>query len=294
MPKRIFGYIPGYPEGSWFESRKALSAAGIHRPTVAGISGTESEGADSIVLSGGYEDDEDLGDEIVYTGHGGRDQNTGKQIVNQKLSRGNLALAKSKLQGLPVRVIRGSTHKSDYSPSTGYRYDGLYRVEDYWQERGRAGYYIWRYRLIKVIEDKISASSGVTEDSGAYSTSPRKQTSILRIVRDTKKARIIKALYDYRCQVCGIRLESNAGPYAEAAHIRPLGIPHNGSDSINNLLCLCPNHHVLFDYGAFSIADDLSLLSMEGTLTINTQHEIHVDNLRYHREHYFLMQDETV
>ncbi len=39
---------------------------------MAGISGSESEGADSIVLSGGYEDDEDLGDEIVYAGHGGR------------------------------------------------------------------------------------------------------------------------------------------------------------------------------------------------------------------------------
>jgi putative restriction endonuclease len=66
LPKRIFGHIPGYPEGRWFESRKALSEAGIHRPPVAGISGTESEGADSIVLSGGYEDDEDFGDEIVY------------------------------------------------------------------------------------------------------------------------------------------------------------------------------------------------------------------------------------
>ncbi|HEY9624539.1 MAG TPA: YDG/SRA domain-containing protein [Crinalium sp.] len=293
MPERIFGHISGYPEGSWFESRAALAEAGLHRPLVAGISGTESKGADSIVLSGGYEDDEDLGSEIVYTGHGGRDQDTGRQVANQKLSRGNLALAKSKLQGLPVRVIRGSTHKSDYSPSTGYRYDGLYRVEDYWQERGRAGYYIWRYRLVKINEGEIPTSSRVTEGSGSYPTPRRQETTILRIVRDTKQARRIKTLYDYCCQVCGIRLESNAGPYAEAAHIRPLGIPHNGSDSINNLLCLCPNHHVLFDYGAFSITDDLSLLGIEGTLKNVTQHEIHIDNLRYHREHYFPMTDEA-
>lgn len=207
MPERIFGHISGCPEGSWFESRTALAEAGLHRPRVAGISGTESEGADSIVLSGGYEDDEDLGDEIVYTGHGGRDQDTGRQVANQKLSRGNLALAKSKLQGLPVRVIRGSTHKSDNSPSTGYRYDGLYQVEDYWQEKGRAGYYIWRYRLVKIIEDKISTPSRVTEDSGAYSIPRRQETTVLRIVRDTRQARTIKALYDYRCQVCGIRLK---------------------------------------------------------------------------------------
>lgn len=291
MPERIFGHIPGYPVGSWFESRAALTEAGLHRPPVAGISGTESEGADSIVLSGGYEDDKDLGNEIVYTGHGGRDQDTGKQVANQKLNRGNLALAKSKLHGLPVRVIRGSTHKSDHSPSTGYRYDGLYQVEDYWTDRGRAGYYIWRYRLVKIIENEIPTSSRVNEDSGTYSTPRRQETTILRIVRDTKQARRIKVLYDYHCQVCGIRLETNAGSYAEAAHIRQLGIPHNGSDSINNLLCLCPNHHILFDHGAFSIADDLSLLGIEGALTVVAQHEIHVENLRYHRGHYFSIQD---
>jgi putative restriction endonuclease len=41
--------------GSRFESRAALSDAALHKPLVAGISGSEREGADSIVLSGGYE-----------------------------------------------------------------------------------------------------------------------------------------------------------------------------------------------------------------------------------------------
>ena len=58
MAKRVFGDTPGYPEGSRFESRAELSEAGVHRPTQAGISGSEREGADSIVLSGGYEDDQ--------------------------------------------------------------------------------------------------------------------------------------------------------------------------------------------------------------------------------------------
>jgi len=35
-----------------------VSEAGIHRPHVAGIHGRDSEGAYSIVLSGGYEDDQ--------------------------------------------------------------------------------------------------------------------------------------------------------------------------------------------------------------------------------------------
>ena len=34
-----------------------VSEAGIHRPHVAGIAGRAQEGAYSIVLSGGYEDD---------------------------------------------------------------------------------------------------------------------------------------------------------------------------------------------------------------------------------------------
>ena len=74
---RLFGEIEGHTEGTVFDSREALNKAGVHRPTMAGISGTAEEGADSIVLSGGYEDDLDYGDEIVYTGHGGRDSNTG-------------------------------------------------------------------------------------------------------------------------------------------------------------------------------------------------------------------------
>jgi putative restriction endonuclease len=71
MPGPVFGHIPGYPVGSWFENRAELADARVHRHRQAGISGSSSQGADSIVLSGGYEDDEDHGDVIVYTGYGG-------------------------------------------------------------------------------------------------------------------------------------------------------------------------------------------------------------------------------
>jgi putative restriction endonuclease len=57
MPARIFGNMPGVSEGAVFESGAALSQAGVHPPTQAGISGSEEDGADSIILSGGYEDD---------------------------------------------------------------------------------------------------------------------------------------------------------------------------------------------------------------------------------------------
>src|SRR5215510_12818965 len=149
MAERFFGHVTGYPPGSCFASRIELSQAGVHRPRRAGISGRGREGADSVVLAGGYEDVVDDGEEILYTGHGGRDEETRKQIGHQTLTKGNLALASNRVLGLPVRVIRGTLHRSPYSPASGYRYDGLYRVDDYWRERGRSGFFIWRFRLVK-------------------------------------------------------------------------------------------------------------------------------------------------
>lgn len=47
----------------------------------------------SIVMSGGYEDDVDNSEDVVYTGQGGNDLlSTKKQIKDQKMEKGNLAL----------------------------------------------------------------------------------------------------------------------------------------------------------------------------------------------------------
>ncbi|CAA9467584.1 MAG: hypothetical protein AVDCRST_MAG05-214 [uncultured Rubrobacteraceae bacterium] len=285
MAERIFGHVPGYPEGTLFQDRAELSESGVHVPIQAGISGSQTEGAESIVLSGGYEDDADDGDVIIYTGHGGRDPRTGQQIHDQPFSRGNRALALSKQNGLPVRVIRGSRHDSPHSPPSGYSYDGLYSVEEVWHDVGKSGFKIWRFRLAK-IPSKVATGEEVREGSVAYSA-PRRQTlRVARIVRDSPRAKKIKVLYGHRCQICGTRLECPAGPYAEAAHIRPLGTPHNGPDTEDNILCLCPNHHVLFDNGAISIAEDLSLTGAEGgVLTVHKHHRINPDHLAYHRQH---------
>jgi putative restriction endonuclease len=234
---------------------------------------------------GGYEDDEDLGDEIVYTGHGGRDAESRRQVAHQRLTRGNLALAHSSIEGLPVRVIRGASLDSIYAPRSGYRYDGLYMVDDYWQAEGRSGFRVWRYRLIK-LPSVPTRTDTVTENAAVYPAAECRQTIVLRLVRDTAQARRIKALYDYRCQMCGMRLEGLGGPYAEAAHIRPLGAPHNGPDSPDNILCLCPNHHVLFDHGGVGIGEDLSLIGAEAQLQVHPRHQISDEHLRYRREHY--------
>jgi putative restriction endonuclease len=86
--------------------------------------------------------------------------------------------------------------------------------------------------------------------------------------------------------MCGTRLQGLAGPYAEAAHIRPLGTLHNGPHTTDNILCLCPNHHVLFDHGGVVVSGDLSLIGAQGRLTVQPQHRINEEHLRYRQEHY--------
>ena len=79
----MIGEIPGIVAGAQFANRRALYDAAVRRALQKGIVGAALTGAESIVLSGGYVDDEDNGNEIVYTGRGGRDVKTGRQIADQ-------------------------------------------------------------------------------------------------------------------------------------------------------------------------------------------------------------------
>lgn len=90
--------------------------------------------------------------EIIYTGEGGRDYETGTHTTHQTLTKGNLALIYNQQTGVPVRVIRGARLPSPHAPPVGYRYDGLYRVIEYWCERGKSGWDVWRFRLRKIAD----------------------------------------------------------------------------------------------------------------------------------------------
>lgn len=148
MP-RVFGHVPGVEVGDVFPNRIALSLAGVHPPRIAGISGSQREGCDSIVVTTGYEDDVDEYERILYTGSGGRDRQRGIQIMDQDMTRGNEALRVSCLRELPVRVTRGPYPGSPYAPPEGYRYDGLYRVARWWADVGRRGFRIYRFELLR-------------------------------------------------------------------------------------------------------------------------------------------------
>ena len=279
----IIGEIDGVSEGQVFETRKALHYANVHRNIQAGI----SYQADSIVLSGGYHADEDLGDEIIYTGHGGRDPNTGLQIADQTLTRGNLKLKNHCIEGNPIRVTRGSGGDPKHSPSHGYRYDGLYRIDSFWEDIGSEGFKIYRYRLIKLHNTKFNSQTTAPSSTQGTENPKREQVTTSRIIRNSKVGNEVKQMYDHTCQISGVRLETPTKPYAEACHIKPLGLHHKGPDIKSNVLCLSPNMHVLFDYGAIAINDDLSLLGMEGKLYVKPEHQLSKEMIKYHREHVF-------
>ncbi|EMD42027.1 hypothetical protein CERSUDRAFT_147530 [Gelatoporia subvermispora B] len=157
---KVFGAIPGIAVGTWWQTREECSLDAIHAPWVAGIAGGPN-GAYSIALSGGYEDDVDYGNAFTYTGAGGRDLKgtkaapknlrTAPQSCDQSFENSlNKALKKSSETKKPVRVIRGYKLNSPYAPSEGYRYDGLYTVEKAWMEKGLKGFMICKFAFKRV------------------------------------------------------------------------------------------------------------------------------------------------
>jgi putative restriction endonuclease len=284
------GLIPGVPSGAEFDTRLAVLQAGLHRDTVKGISFFRDSPTEAIVLSGGYEDDIDLGSTILYTGEGGNAN--GQQVADQSLVNGNLALYRSYEQQTPVRVIR----KVKVGSTKFYQYAGLFRVIQYRQTRGKSGFLICQFVLEEwdlatpLLADASAPQSEVAEEPASYEPL-RRQATVLRLVRDSTIMSKVKRLHRFACQVCGIVLDGPKGPYAEAAHIRPLGSPHHGPDKLDNVLCLCPNHHVLFDLGAWSIAEDGNLLGLAGRLRITAEHLLNEKHIAYHRTRIYVKPD---
>jgi len=151
---RVYGHIPGVPVGTRFKDRNSLCKAGVHGQTQAGIHGDSSEdgGAFSICLSGGYGDDNDRGEKITYVGSGGRKD--GDQVADQSFEDPpNKSLEISSKNKRPVRVIRGKDDSNNWSPSEGFRYDGLYVVDSAERKPGKKGYEMCFFELRRIQEE---------------------------------------------------------------------------------------------------------------------------------------------
>ena len=110
----------------------------------------------------------------------------------------------------------------------------------------------------------------------------RAYATVLRIIRDSGKSIFVKHLHNYECQIvgCGQFIEYGNGlRYAEGHHIKPLGRPHGGPDKVENILCLCPNHHAACDLGVLPI-ELRNLKQVPG-------HHVDKTYVDYHNEHIY-------
>ncbi|WP_314326118.1 YDG/SRA domain-containing protein [Paenarthrobacter ilicis] len=286
QPSPQYGEIPECPPGTIFANRREAYDAGVHRTLQAGIAG-QSHGTQSICLSAGYSDDEIQGDLITYTGFGGRNPNSGRHIADQKLEQGNLGLVENHNLGRPVRVLVKESVLTGVRSHEQYIYLGLFTVTS-WSWGIRDGWKVLIYQLRAVAGDSLMPDETAIALTRGEDLAPlRRASQINRIVRNYEVTTSVKRLYDHKCQICGTRLVTSAGPYSEGAHVRPLGIPHNGPDTLDNILCLCPNCHKLLDGHALTIRPDGTVLNLGepvGQLTISAAHGLNFEHIAYQEQ----------
>ena len=259
-PQPTIGHLPDIAIGAVFANRRPLAEAGVHRMRMHGIAWSTDGPAESIVQSGGYEDDEDWGDTLLYTGMGGNEN--GRQVADQELRAGNLALVRSLELQTPVRVVRGANHAGPFSPREGYRYDGLFRVIDAFFERGRAGFFVWRFVL-------------------------QRSDVAIAVAPPTRIQRRVIEIYDGACQICGYTPRRRSGLAALPWHLQPLHRPHGGEDVLANLLCVCPTHSHELDAGVLRFQEDGKILGAPRRLRLDHGHRLDSAALRYRHERYW-------
>ncbi|MEZ3170161.1 HNH endonuclease [Halorubrum sp. RMP-47] len=149
--------------------------------------------------------------------------------------------------------------------------------------------------LFGTVNETLSETAGNSPGaaSSAHDQSPEGTTTERdRLLRDQTLVTELKSLYNHTCQLCGYRLQRglDAG-YAEVHHIKPLGDPHCGPDVPENMLVLCPNHHVDFDNGMLTVAPASYTVNhmyddsvSDSQLTLSDGHQIRAAFLDYHNE----------
>lgn len=148
--ERRHGHPPGVLPGQLFSGRAELWMAGAHAQYFRGIEARGGAPAYAIVLSGEYEDDDDHGDFLWYTGEGGRASGGQGQGTDQSFaSPGNAALKRAHEEGVPVRVMRGAKIVSEGGPAKlSYTYDGPYYVASAELAEGRSGKLVCRFAMV--------------------------------------------------------------------------------------------------------------------------------------------------
>lgn len=101
-------------------------------------------------------------------------------------------------------------------------------------------------------------SPGMMEEPTVFQR-PMVDLTVNRPFRDVAFRRSVRAAYDNRCAITGLRLINGGGrPEVQAAHIQ--AVEDHGPDSVRNGLALSGTVHWLFDRGLLAVADDMRIL----------------------------------
>jgi putative restriction endonuclease len=164
---------------------------------------------------------------------------------------------------------------------------------------------ILRAGFATVLEDdslpNIPNANEISESEAEFRR-PLVEMTISRPFRDRAFKYVVRAAYDNRCAMTGLRLINGGGrPEVEAAHIKPVAV--NGPDTVRNGLALSGTAHWMFDRGLISIGDDykilvaknrvpenaIRLLNENGTVNLPKDQTLYPNAhyLRFHRDTVF-------
>ncbi|KAH8094513.1 PUA-like domain-containing protein [Cristinia sonorae] len=262
----VYGHIPGVPVGTTFASRSECMHSGVHPVMMAGIYGSPTDGAYSIVLSGGYEDDEDKGDTLTYTGMGGRQKKNalgkritnGPQVSDQSFNHSsNRSLLTSYENGKPVRVTRGSQLNSIFAPAEGYRYDGLYRVTNAELERGKTGFRMCRFTLERIpgqdplpvryysqtLAKLTKSSNGRSGQARKYNTKDRTRTTGMPSISAKDERRFERSPLQSMASLHSEISAVDVGLTAAAPSHSELPQPEAGPSGLHRPMAAGPSRH---------------------------------------------------
>ncbi len=138
-------------------------------------------------------------------------------------------------------------------------------------------------------EERKAAKKGV-EAPPPGEEAKRREVKIGQLIRRGDNRKFLKDVYQGVCQISGVKLKLPGDWFTvDCAHIRPLGLPHNGPDDVKNMLSLSPTMHRLFDRRCILIEpESLSIKFLHGNdhphlakLLVKAPHTVSRDAIRY-------------
>ena len=116
------------------------------------------------------------------------------------------------------------------------------------------------YPISETVQNQDSA---VGEEDSVFQR-PISEQLVRRLFRDQAFARQVKDAYQSRCAFTGLDMKNGGGrAEVDAAHIKPVGNDHHGSDSVRNGMALSKTIHWMFDRGLLSVDSNYKIRSEE-------------------------------